>query len=147
MFTEKEEYIDPPKGKKKVIHNRKWVWVTDIKIKKSNAKEVVRVGRRRWAIENETFKTLKNTTDYNIEHCYGHGDKNLAINFALLCILAFLIDQIQEIVSTIFKEVLLKVKTKKRMWKIMKSAMEWLKIDNWNMFHDILHDRYLVNSS
>lgn len=60
-----------------------------------NAKELVAVGRAQWKIENETFITLKNQ-GYHMEHNYGHGKKYLAINFALLMLLAFLVDQIAQ---------------------------------------------------
>jgi len=46
-----------------------------------------------WAwerIERETFNTLKNQ-GYNFEHNYGLG-KNLSMVFAMLMILAFLVD-------------------------------------------------------
>ena len=35
-------------------------WVTDIKIEKNNIVELVKIGRCKWKIENETFNTLKN---------------------------------------------------------------------------------------
>lgn len=48
-----------------------FTWVTDIVITKANAMELMLAGRKRWAIENETFNTLKNQ-GYNFEHSYGH---------------------------------------------------------------------------
>jgi hypothetical protein len=148
LFKEKVEYIGkPPKNKKSIISDKKWSWVTDIKITDKNQTMIVRTAKRRWAIENETFKTLKNTTNYNIEHSYGHGTQNLAINFALLCILAFLTDQIQEIVSSTFKGVLEKLKTKKRMWNMMRSAIEWINFTCWEQFHDILNERFSRDTS
>jgi len=35
-------------------------WVTDIPISESNLMLLMRGGRARWKIENETFNTLKN---------------------------------------------------------------------------------------
>ena len=55
----------------------------------------MRAGRRRWAIENETFNTLKAQNGYNFEHDYGHGKNYLADVFPTLAMLAFLIDQVQ----------------------------------------------------
>ncbi len=52
-------------------------------------------GRSRWHIENQIFNTLKNQ-DYEFEHNYGHGEQHLATVFAMLMMLAFLIDQVQE---------------------------------------------------
>lgn len=58
-------------------------------------------------MENETFNTLKNL-GYRFEHNFGHGKKNLHTIFALLMMLAFLIDQIQEAACGLFKEALKK---------------------------------------
>ena len=60
----------------------------------------MRGGRARWKIENETFNTLKNL-GYNFEHNYGHGKKYLSTVFGLLMMLAFLLDQIQELCCTL----------------------------------------------
>ena len=38
---------------------RTWTWVTDLPIDENNLMELMRVGRARWKIENETFNTLK----------------------------------------------------------------------------------------
>ena len=50
--------------------------------------KVMRAGRTRWMIENETFNTLK-TQGYNLEHNYGHGKQHLATNLAMLCFWPF----------------------------------------------------------
>jgi len=65
----------------KIYYNGKWL--TDLPISKHCLKEFVRVARSRWKIENEPFNTLKNQ-NYHLEHNYGHGEKYLATNFALL---------------------------------------------------------------
>jgi hypothetical protein len=59
--------------------------------------------RARWKIENETFNTLKNQ-GYNFEHNYGHGYRNLASVLAVMMILAFLIDQIQQGFDSVFQK-------------------------------------------
>jgi len=71
-------------------------WVTDIPVSEENIRELVRGGRCRWKIENETFNTLKNQ-GYHIEHNFGHGKKNLSMNFFLLNLLAFFTHQILEL--------------------------------------------------
>jgi len=45
---------------------------------------------------HETFNTLKNQ-GYNFEHNYGHGYKNLCSVMTMLMMLAFLIDQVQQL--------------------------------------------------
>jgi Ca2+-binding EF-hand superfamily protein len=88
-----------------------WTWVTDIKITKDNVYQIMRGGRARWRIENEVFNTLKNQ-GYNLEHNFGHGFKNLCNNFIMLMMLAFLVDQLQEIACSTFKKALITAQKK-----------------------------------
>ena len=83
-------------SKRKVTH---FSWVTDLFLTKENVDKIMKAGRTRWKIENETFNTLKNQ-GYNFEHNFGHGEKNLCSVFAMLMMLSFLIDQAQELVVT-----------------------------------------------
>lgn len=69
----------------------RFAWVTDIPVSRENAYEIVRAGRARWRIENETFNTLKKQ-GYNLGHNYGLGKKHLSAVFAHLMMLAFLVD-------------------------------------------------------
>lgn len=79
-----------------------WSWVTDLVLSKARVPRVMRGGRARWRIENETFNTLKNQ-GYHFEHNFGHGEKNLGTVFALLMVLAFLMDQVQQTCDPLFK--------------------------------------------
>jgi hypothetical protein len=69
--------------------------VTDLRVSKRNVFGLMRGGRARWKIENETFHTLKNQ-GYNFAHHYGHGTHNLSGVFTRLMRLAFLVDQTQQ---------------------------------------------------
>jgi hypothetical protein len=82
-------------GDKKVQH---FSWVTDLRVSRRNVFHLMRGGRARWKIENETFNTLKNQ-GYNFEHNYGHGTQNLSVVFATVMMLAFLVDQTQQLLS------------------------------------------------
>ncbi|MCK4963233.1 MAG: hypothetical protein KAS19_12135, partial [Anaerolineales bacterium] len=62
-------------GKDKTQH---FSWVTDFTITKQNAFPIMRGGRARWKVENETYNTLKNH-GYHFEHNFGHGKKNLSV--------------------------------------------------------------------
>jgi hypothetical protein len=83
---------------------------------------------------------LKNQ-GYNFEHNYGHGNENLATNFAFLMMLAFLVDQVQEICCKTFQKVLEKVKRKKYLWKEIKSFFTrfTIKTDWYGLFNNILN--------
>lgn len=79
------EYIQTdPKGKE-----LRFSWVTNICITKENVLALMRGGRARGKIENETFNTLKNL-EYNFEHNYGHGKKYLSTALCLLMMVHFL---------------------------------------------------------
>ena len=91
-------------------------WITDFVITKDNVYDIMRAGRARWKIENETFNTLKNQS-YNFEHNYGHGKINLSVNLALLMMLAFLVDQAQQLACSLFQAVLEKEGNKKKLWE------------------------------
>jgi hypothetical protein len=80
----------------------------------------MRGGRARWKIENETFNTLKNQ-GYHFEHNYGLGKKHLATVFAMLMMLAFLVDQTQQLCCTLFQCVWKKLKSKKALWESIRS--------------------------
>ena len=70
-------------------------WITDWPLTPDTVYDVMRGGRARGKIENETFNTLKNQ-GYNLEHNDGHGDKTLPVVLASLMMLAFLVDQTQQ---------------------------------------------------
>jgi len=97
-----------------------FTWVTDLPIFQHNAQLLVRGGRSRWKIENETFNTLKNQ-GYHYEHNYGHGNHNLSVIFAMLMMLAFLTDQVQQLCCPLFKAMLEKVGSKRVLWEKLRS--------------------------
>jgi len=63
-------------------------WVTDLRVHKGTVNQIMRGGRARWRIENETFNPLKNQ-GYHFEHNFGHGYQHLSVVFAVLMMLAF----------------------------------------------------------
>jgi hypothetical protein len=99
------------------IHS--WAWVTDLTLTADNVRQVARGGRTRWRIENETFNTLKNQ-GYHFEHNYGHGHQHLAVVFALLMMLAFLIDQVQQRCNPLFEEAWHKEGSKRALWEAVR---------------------------
>ena len=76
-------------------------WITDFIVTGDNVFQLMRGGRSRWKIENETFNTLKNQ-GYHFEHNFWHGEKNLSGVFATLMMLAFLVDQVQQVACRLF---------------------------------------------
>jgi hypothetical protein len=104
-------------GQSQVQH---FSWVTDLRVSKRNVYKLMRGGRARWKIENETFNTLKNQ-GYNFEHNYGHGEQNLSVVFATLMMLAFLVDQTQQLCCALFQAVWAKLGSKRLLWERMRA--------------------------
>lgn len=137
-FWETIQWVSPKgKLKEKKVH---FSWITDFSLYESSCEEIVRAGRTRWRIENETFNTLKNQ-GYEFEHNFGHGYKNLSANFACLMMLAFFIDQLQTIGCKWFRRALEKVNNKRtRLWELFKALYVWIpfKLSGWEMFFGVL---------
>lgn len=95
-------------------------WVTDLRVSKRNVYHLMRGGRARWKIENETFNTLKNQ-GYNFAHNYGHGEQHLSVVFAMLMMLAFLVDQTQQLCCALFQAVWAKLGSKRLLWERMRA--------------------------
>ena len=104
-------------GAEKVQH---FSWVTDLRVSRRNVFHLMRGGRARWKIENETFNTLKNQ-GYHFEHNYGHGYQHLSVVFAVLMMLAFLVDQVQQMCCPLFQAVWAKLGSKRRLWEQMRA--------------------------
>ena len=113
-FLQYSEY--DPDGER----TRCFSWVTDLTITKENAAELVRGGRARWKIENETFNTLKNQ-GYQFEHNFGHGEENLSVVFAMLMMLTFLVDQTQEQGCPLFQAIHKKFTSRQSVWDHIRS--------------------------
>lgn len=109
-------------------------WITDLPIDSTTIEELVKVGRSRWKIENETFNTLKNQ-GYHFEHSYGHGKKYLATNFMLLMFLAFLTDQIAQKLDNAFDKALKYCKTKKNLWEKVRQVFDLLPCMSMNVIY------------
>ena len=127
------EEIDA-KGKK-----RCWLWVTDLKVTKENVRQIVKAGRARWKIENETFNTLKNQ-GYSFEHNFGHGNKTLSNVLAGLMLLAFLVDQCLEAVNLDFIKALQKRGSRSRLWEDFRFLVRWCCVENWAVMYASILD-------
>lgn len=112
-------------------------WVTDMHLTKDNVYKIMRGGRARWKIENETFNTLKNQ-GYELEHNFRHVKKNLSTVFAYLMLLAFLVDQVQLLTSSIVQEGVMAKKQLKRFYLTLRDYFFLLAFDNWEHLYTSL---------
>jgi len=102
---------------------RQFTWITKLSVKQTNVWRFMKAGRARWKIENETFNTLKNQ-GYHFEHNFGHGEQNLSVVFALLMMLAFLVDQVQQHCCPLFQGAWKKLGSKRLLWERLRSAFQ-----------------------
>jgi hypothetical protein len=109
-------------GQKATYHNS---WVTDLEVSKSNVVELVKSGRARWKIENETFNTLKNQ-GYHVEHNFGHGQRYLSNNFFILNLLAFAIHQILELCDRGYQYCRSKFSSRKEYWNNLRVGIRFM---------------------
>ena len=112
-------------------------WVTDFTITNSNAYEIMRGGRARWKIENETFNTLKNQ-GYHFGRNYGLGKKNLSVVFVMLMMLAFLVDQTQQLCCPLFRATWHKLGSKRELWDRMRSLFRDFAFKSMRMLYEAL---------
>ncbi len=120
------EYWLINEGKTK-YHNS---WVTDIAVDDKNIGQLVKAGRCKWKIENETFNTLKNQ-GYHIEHNFGHGKKHLSYNFFLLNLLAFFMHQIFELSDRLYQKCRKAFSNKEELWNSLRNVIRMLIFPDW----------------
>ena len=112
-------------------------WVTDFKITRRNAYQIMRGGRARWKVENETINTLKNQ-GYNFEHNYGLGQTFLSMIFVSLMMLAFLVDQIQQIACPVFRAARKKAGCKRVLWENIRAAFRLFFLDSMETIYRLI---------
>ena len=113
---------------------RRFSWVTDLTLDEAHLMQIMRIGRARWRIENETFNTLKNQ-GYQFEHNFGHGHQHLTTVLMHLMMLAFLIDQIQQRCCYLFQQALKTMGSKTRFWRKLRERFNTLLITDWEALY------------
>jgi hypothetical protein len=113
-------------------------WITDFVLVPNLVNTVMRGGRARWKIENETFNTLKNQ-GYNLEHNYGHGTQNLSVVLMMLMMLAFLVDQTQQRCCPLFQAAWKKRGHNKRsLWEEMRNLFRSFLFDSMRELYEAI---------
>jgi len=135
LVTMLEYWEIPPKDSKHPL--RHFSWVTDLPVNEDTAPLLVRGGRCRWHIENETFNTLKNQ-GYQFDHNFGHGQKNLSVVFALLMMLAFLVDQTTQLCDALFQAVWEKLGSKRRLWENVRGLFHRFQLTSMRQLYELL---------
>ncbi len=118
-------------------HEKNFIWITDIPLSRDNVHPVMRAGRTRWKVENETFNTLKNL-GYSFEHNYGHGKKHLATLFGVLTLLAFLLDQVQELCCPLFQAARNRFRARTALWEKIRAMVTEHTISDWESLYQAI---------
>jgi hypothetical protein len=122
---------------------REWSWVTDLSLTVNNVERIMLAARCRWRIENETFNTLKNQ-GYHFEHNYGHGNNQLCVVLALLMMLAFGIDQVQQKTNPLFRQAWEKKGAKCALWEAMRNLFACFEVASMRQIYEAIafgHER------
>jgi Transposase DDE domain len=129
------------KGNKKYF-----AWISDIVLNKDNVEEVMRIGRVRWKIENETFNTLKNQ-GYNFEHNYGHGEQNLCSIMGMLMMLAFLMDQLSFLCDSMFQKAKDAMGPCYALWENIRVFFRVFEFSNWDDLFNLIAKKRKLSSA
>jgi len=124
-------------------NTKRFSWISSLQISKKNVEQIMRIGRSRWKIENETFNTLKNQ-GYHFEHNYGHGKKHLASTLTMLMLLAFLSDQIFQKCSKLFNDIWQAAKTKSKLWEMLRAFFMARKLKNFDQVYHLIAAQFFV---
>lgn len=118
---------------------RRFTYILDplLALCRERAELWMRAGRSRWKIENETFNTLKNQ-GYHFEHNYGHGHQNLSTVLAMLMMLAFLVDQTQQLCCPQFAAAWKKCISKRALWERMRAIFHQFQVRSMQEIYEAM---------
>ena len=116
---------------------RRFTYILDplLGLCRERAEHWMRAGRSRWKIENETFNTLKNQ-GYHFQHNYGHGHQNLSVVLAMLMMLAFLVDQTQQLCCPQFAAAWEKCISKRALWERMRAIFHQFEVTSMQAIYE-----------
>jgi len=106
-------------------------FITNHTINDKNIENLVLCGRARWKVENENNNTLK-TKGYNLEHNYGHGEKNLSTLLATFIILAFLFHTVLEFTDDRYRLIRKKLPTRKTFFDDIRALTRYICFNSWD---------------
>jgi len=129
-----EYWEEKPNGKK-----QHFSWATSFEVTEDNVFDLMRAGRARWRIENETFNTLKNQ-GYNFGHNYGHGNNNLCSVLTMLMLLTFLIDQVQNLCDVLRKKLREKLGPWYAVFEKIRGMFQMIVWDSWQQMYELILD-------
>lgn len=105
-------------------------FVTDLLITRKNVQEMVKCGRARWKIENETYNVLK-TKGYHLEHNFGHGNQHLSTTLFTLNVLAFLLHTALHLSDEIYRRIREELGRRDNFFNDVRALTRYWLFDSW----------------
>ena len=95
--------------------------------------------RARWKIENESFNVLK-SNGYHLEHNFGHGKQHLAMMFAALNLLAFVIHTACDCIEQRWIDARTAKRARTRFFEHIRTITAYLIFPDWRTLMQTLID-------
>ena len=95
-------------------------WSTALRVTKGTVDQLMRGARARWRIANETCNTLKKQ-GYHFEPNFGHGSHHLAVVCATLMLVAFWVEQLQQLGCPLCQAAWAQWGSKRLLWEKMRA--------------------------
>jgi hypothetical protein len=118
---------------------RRFTYILDpiLGLCRARSERLLRGGRSRWKVENETFNTLKNQGSH-FEHNYGHGHQHVSVVLAMLMMLAFLVDQTSQLCCPLFAAAWEKCGSKRALWEGVREIFHRFVASSMQEIHEAL---------
>ncbi len=104
---------------------------TDFVVLESTVEAIVRDGRARWKVENESNNVLK-TKGYHLEHNFGHGSQHLSSLLLTLNLLAFLFHTVSDLVDEKYRLIRQELRTRRRFFQDMETLLCYFIFASWD---------------
>ncbi len=120
-------------------------FVTNHAVTADNVATLADVGRSRWKIENENNNTLK-TKGYHLEHNFGHGQQDLANVLVTLNLLAFLLHNVQELLTPAYQRLREALGARKTFFNDLRALTRYMVFDSWDDLFRFMEEGLEINS-
>jgi hypothetical protein len=76
--------------------------------------------------------------EMRVEHNFGHGKQNLSVVFAMLMMLAFLVDQTQQLCCPLFRAIWQKFGSKRALWDNLRSHFRHIAFMSMQHLYEVM---------
>ncbi len=104
--------------------------ISDFEISDTSVEAIVRDGRSRWKVENETNNVLK-TKGYHLEHNFGHGSQSLASLLLSFNLLAFLFHTVLDLVDEKYQAIRKVLVNRRTFFRDLEALLRYFSFNTW----------------